>query len=151
MSKMMTPAALPLTSKLIDSLHVEAMVLADEARSYFDRMGLAERMALDAKTRVIFSCEALKVTTRLMHGVGWLLAQRANATGDSSQSCARLGRAAETDPEILNSLPFEAQHIVAMSEDLYGRITRIDEQLRHKTRAKTSPAHSLLKELEKAF
>ena len=62
-----------LTPKLIDGLYVEAMVLADEARSYFDTGGRDDRLALDPLDRVGFSCESLKVTTRLMHVIAWLL------------------------------------------------------------------------------
>ena len=42
--------------KLIDSLYVDAMLLADEARSYFDRHGRDDRMMLDPIVRVGFSC-----------------------------------------------------------------------------------------------
>ena len=69
--------------KMIDSLYVEAMVLADEARGYFDQGARVEREALDPLGRVTFSCESLKVTTRLMHVIAWLLTQRAVDSGDS--------------------------------------------------------------------
>ena len=73
----MTPVVhTPITPKLIDSLYIEAMTLADEARSYFDRDGAVERSKLDPVARVAFSCESLKVTTRLMHVVSWLLVDR---------------------------------------------------------------------------
>ena len=39
------------------------IMLADEARSYFDEAGRLEREALDPLIRVGFSCESLKVTT----------------------------------------------------------------------------------------
>ena len=74
-----------LTPKLIDGLYVEAMVLADEARSYFDTLGRDDRLALDPLDRVGFSCESLKVTTRLMHVIAWLLTQRAVAAGELSR------------------------------------------------------------------
>ena len=35
-----------ITSRLIDSLYTEAMLLADEARSYFDDAGRADRSTL---------------------------------------------------------------------------------------------------------
>ena len=91
-----------LTPKLVDGLYVEAMVLADEARSYFDTGGRDDRLALDPLDRVGFSCESLKVTTRLMHVIAWLLTQRAVAAGELSRAQAgmaerRLGAAADTD------------------------------------------------------
>jgi len=39
--------------KMIDSLYVEAMVLADEARGYFDQGARVEREALDPLGRVV--------------------------------------------------------------------------------------------------
>ena len=66
-----------ITSRVIDSLYTEAMLLADEARSYFDDAGRDDRLALEPFVRVSFACESLKVTTRIMHIVAWLLTQRA--------------------------------------------------------------------------
>src|SRR3546814_14924453 len=58
------------------------MVLADEARSYFDRGGLEDREAMSPADRVAFSCESLKVTTRLLHVVSWLLLRRSVDAGE---------------------------------------------------------------------
>ena len=75
---------------LIDALYIEAMLLADEARSYFDEVGRAEREMLDPLVRVGFSCESLKVTTRLMHVIAWLLtAARGRRGGAARSRCAR--------------------------------------------------------------
>ena len=41
-----------ITPRLIDSLYTEAMVLADEARAYFDDAGRDERQLLDPFARV---------------------------------------------------------------------------------------------------
>ncbi len=71
-----------ITPRLIDALYTEAMVLADEARAYFDDAGRDERQTLDAFARVGFACESLKVTTRIMHIVAWLLTQKAVVTGE---------------------------------------------------------------------
>src|SRR5687768_12648379 len=101
---------LRLTSKLVDSLYMEAMLLADEARAYFDRHGREDREGLDPIVRVGFSCESLKVTTRLMHIIAWLLTQRAVHVGELTSSQARtparrLGDAQESDEELLRQLP----------------------------------------------
>ena len=71
-----------ITPRLVDSLYTEAMLLADEARSYFDDAGREDRVALEPFVRVTFACESLKVTTRIMHIVAWLLTQRAVETGE---------------------------------------------------------------------
>src|SRR3546814_3979621 len=72
--------------KLLDSLYVEAMVMADEARAYFDQQGDRDREEMDIMLRVSFSCESLKVTSRLMHVIAWLLTQRAVHNGELSWS-----------------------------------------------------------------
>src|SRR4051794_31756866 len=120
-----------LTPKLVDSLYVEGMVLADEARSYFDTIGRDDRLSLDPIDRVGFSCESLKVTTRLMHVIAWLLTQRAVAAGELSRDQAgeterRLGDAPQTDRDLFQRLPAAAAELVQASEELYERVSRID-------------------------
>ena len=54
-----TPQAeVRITPRLIDSLYTEAMLLADEARSYFDEAGREERGTLEPFARVGFACES---------------------------------------------------------------------------------------------
>lgn len=142
-----------LTPMLIDSLYVEAMVLADEARSYFDKQGRGDRVELDPMLRVGFSCEALKVTTRLMHIIAWLLTQRAVEAGELSRSQARrpmrrLGHAPETDDELIAHFPKEAQDLIEGSRDLYARIKRLEEG---SLAPHASPARSLLNRLERSM
>ena len=48
-----------ITPRLIDSLYTEAMLLADEARAYFDETGRDERQTLEPFARVGFACESL--------------------------------------------------------------------------------------------
>src|SRR6059058_3009303 len=120
------------TSRLIDSLYTEAMLLADEARSYFDDAGRDERSTLEPFARVGFACESLKVTTRIMHIVAWLLTQRAIESGeipgrDGRRPERRLGQAQESDPAVLAALPPSAQRLINSSADLYARVKRLDE------------------------
>ena len=112
-----------ITSRLIDSLYTEAMLLADEARSYFDDAGRDERQSLEPFARVGFACESLKVTTRIMHIVAWLLTQRAIES---------------------------AQRLINSSADLYARVRRIDEG---STEAEVpqSPARALMGRLERGL
>jgi regulator of CtrA degradation len=144
-----------LTPKLVDSLYVEAMVLADEARSYFDRHGREERESLDPLLRVGFSCESLKVTTRLMHVIAWLLTQRAVETGELSRAQAgrparRLGEAPESDEDLLPRLPESALGLINASRELYARVERLD-RCAFDPETQASPARSLLSRLERSF
>jgi len=148
-------ARIEITPKLIGSLYTEAMVLADEARSYFDRQGREERDSLDPILRVGFSCESLKVTTRLMHIIAWLLTQRAVEAGEltplqSRRPARRLGEAPESDEAVLARLPESARALIASSRDLYARVQRLDEADPDGD-PQTSPARSLLSRLERSF
>ncbi len=103
-------AQVRITSRLIDSLYTEAMLLADEARSYFDDAGRDERPTLEPFARVGFACESLKVTTRIMHIVAWLLTQRAIELGEIAniegrRPERRLGNAQDSDPVVVDQLP----------------------------------------------
>ncbi|MDQ3140082.1 MAG: DUF1465 family protein [Pseudomonadota bacterium] len=142
-----------LTPRLIDSLYVEAMLLADEARAYFDKHGRDDRMGLDPLVRVGFSCESLKVTTRLMHIIAWLLTQRAVGAGEISAAQAskperRLGDAVESDPDVLAKLPDSALALIQSSRDLYERVRRLEEGSAEPVQ---SPARSLLNRLERSL
>ena len=153
------PGARPesrLQKRLVDALYVEAMLLADEARGYFDEAGRAEREALDPLTRVTFSCESLKVTTRLMHIIAWLLTQRAVAAGelrprDALDPSRRLGDAPLTEDASLAALPERARAMIAASADLHRRIARLDTAQEQPPEALPSPARSIQQRLARAF
>lgn len=146
----------PITQKLVDSLYTEAMLLADEARGYFDADGQAERSTLDPVLRVAYSCESLRVTTRLMHVVSWLLVRKAIAAGEMTEAEGeaperRLGRAGDTelDTRRLNQLPPRSREIIDASRDLYNRVKRLDDQLA--IEIPLSPARALLGKLERSL
>jgi regulator of CtrA degradation len=136
-----------LTNKVVDSLYVEAMVLSDEARAYFDAFGHDDRDRMSPLHRVSFSCESLKVTTRLMHIIAWLLSRRANASGLYGAS---LGKAASSNEATVEALPESARQIISASEELYARIARLDGQLRDTTPLPNA-AHGLMSRLESVF
>lgn len=141
--------------RLVDALYVEAMLLADEARAYFDEVGRAEREALDPLIRVSFSCESLKVTTRLMHVIAWLLTQRAVQAGelradDALDPSRRLGDAPVTDAALLDILPGRARTLVESSADLHRRVARLD-LAQEGPGVITSPALSMQTLLANAF
>jgi regulator of CtrA degradation len=136
-----------LTDKVINALYVEAMLLSDEARAYFDAFGRNDREAMTPLQRVSFSCESLKVTTRLMHVIAWLISHR--ALGIDSDASG-LGAAAKSDPETVASLPAAARQLISTSEDLYARVERLDLQLRDGEPAPNA-AHGLMSRLVRAF
>ena len=146
-------AEVRITPRLVDALYVEAMLLADEARAYFDDVGKGERLLLDPFVRVGFACESLKVTTRIMHIVAWLLTQRAIETGELHQVEGRrperrLGNATASEPKVIEQMPPAAQRLIHASSDLYARVQRLDEgQLDDEPMQ--SPARALMGRLER--
>jgi regulator of CtrA degradation len=144
-----------ITPRLVDSFYTEAMLLADEARSYFDEAGRFARRSLDPFLRVGFACESLKVTTRIMHIVAWLLTQRAIDSGEiparhGRRPERRLGNAQDSDAAIVDQLPEAAQKLIHSSADLYARVKRLDDGTMFDEPAQ-SPARALMGRLERDF
>lgn len=149
------PPQVRITSRLIDSLYTEAMLLADEARAYFDDAGRDDRATLEPFARVGFACESLKVTTRIMHIVAWLLTQRAIESGEiptreGRRPERRLGHAQDSDPAVLSQLPDAAQRLIGASSDLYARVKRLDEGTLE-AEVPQSPARALMGRLERGL
>ena len=149
------PREIRLRGRLVNSLYTEAMLLADEARAYFDHQGRADREALDPITRVSLSCESLKITTRLMHVLAWLLTERAIELGqmDAAEAAAaarRLGDATASDAASVDGLPAPAIALIDASQDLYARVRRLETE-EPESGSGVSPALSLLDRLERAF
>ena len=141
-----------LERRLIDSLYTEAMLLGDEARGYFDESCHAARDALDPMMRVQFSVEALKITTRLMHIIAWLLTQRAAEAGEIAPDAVfadahRMAPPIDSDPATIAELPDEARALAEGSIELYRRVVRLDQSLDADS-APASPAHALLDRLK---
>ncbi len=136
--------------------------MADEARTYFDMReasdpGIEEGGWDDPLRRVAFACESLKVTTRLMHIIAWLLSQRAWQRGEIDDAEMRdekyrLGHAAGTEPAMAASFPFAARALIDASQDLYERVARLQDRIVNPpVQAESSPARALMERLSTAF
>ncbi|PZO77591.1 MAG: DUF1465 domain-containing protein [Sphingomonas hengshuiensis] len=136
--------------RLIDSLYVEAMLLADEARAYFNEDSRGDRAALDPMARVVLSCESLKITTRLMHVIAWLLTQRAIDAGEIAAELADdplrgLATPPATGDDVLATMPAGTGALIRASIDLYRRAERIERSRSDPPAA--SPARAMLDRL----
>ena len=136
--------------RLIDALYVEAMLLADEARSYFNDAGQGERASLDPMARVVLSCESLKITTRLMHVIAWLLTQRAIDAGEMAADLGddplrALASSPVTEDDVLTAMPAGTQALIRASIDLYRRAERIERS--RSTPPPASPARAMFERL----
>ncbi|MEZ5687633.1 MAG: DUF1465 family protein [Caenibius sp.] len=122
-----------LEPRIIESLHAEAMCLADEVRDTFDMSGRMDAVSeSEDLARIALSCEALRATTRMMHVIAWLLNQKAYLNGElSAFQLRRHGRLprekAAADEEQLALLPRHIRDLVERTRNLHDRIARIDE------------------------
>ncbi|CAN5251634.1 hypothetical protein BH10PSE12_BH10PSE12_04890 [soil metagenome] len=144
-----------LHARLVDSLYVEAMIMADEARDYFTARSDGDRDDMAIIVRVAFSCESLKVTTRLLHVIAWLLAQRGWQRGEIGDGMIRhpqymLGEAAPTESASLVGFPFAARALVVASADLYDRVARLQARMLGEGED-AGPARALIDRLERTF
>lgn len=144
-----------ITPKLLDALYTEAMVLADEARSYFESGRFNDQCRDEAALSVAFSCESLKVTTRLMHCIAWLLNQRALHGDDLMEGEAwnlerELGYAAASDGPVVALFPEEAQQIINASEELFYRLQRLSDMLEYQEMIEP-PVHDMFRRLQSSF
>jgi len=140
---MTTPA---LANRLVEALHVEALVLVDESNAYFGGPGRMERDRLDPHGRVVFACEALKATTRLMQLIAWLTTHR-GGRGPRSP----LAEATESDEPTLAALPSAARRLILAGIELHQRTRRLAESGESSSVTAISPARNLLERLEQAF
>jgi regulator of CtrA degradation len=148
---MQSDSHIEITEKVIGGLYTEAMLLADEARAYFDEFGRETRHTMAPFARVSFSCESLKVTTRLMHVVAWLISQRAILSGREAPFTP-LSAAAPSDPQAIAALPDDAREIIIASADIYARVQRLEAQLTAGVAPPSpSPALALRRRIERAF
>ncbi len=144
-----------LTVKLMDALYTEAMVLADEARSYFESGRFNEESDPDNLLAVSFSCESLKVTTRLMHCIAWLLNQKALHSGELTAGEAwnhdrALSVGPATDQQTVDRFPEEARQIIIASEELFQRLQRLSIRMEQEQEAE-SAVQNMFRRLESSF
>lgn len=138
----------------IDALDHEAALLAEVAHLYFDHAGLADRDRLEPADRVTFSCEALRIRTRLLDVSAWLLTCRDSMMVDAGAAQPRPPRHRLTelsagDAGAIARLPCAAQMLIGASIDLHDRVRRLgggegEEDAGHRS---IGPARRLIEQL----
>ncbi len=159
-----------LSPDLIDSIYTEALLLADEARAWFDQHRpsqphwraaeesdpLASWAARNDPTmRIALSCESLRLTTRLMHIIAWLLQQRALAVGeirtiDFSDPSNRLGPSPDCDLHMLEDLPRQVGLLVRSSLTLHARVAALAAMQIDEGHDRAHPVHAMFERLQAA-
>lgn len=146
-----------ISPSIVEALYEDALQLAEEARVVFDYDGAVGSGAQDETTvRVAISCEALRTTTRMMHGLAWLLNQRAYFAGEITElQLRRNGQLpvskSESDPGQRSILPQYVRDMVDRSEAFYARIERLDRAWRDEFEHQPATVHRLRERLGGVF
>jgi len=130
-------------SELFAKTFREGMDMVEETAAYLDGMGRQDSKKLSRDDALVYASQSMRLTTRLMQVASWLLVQRAvkenemtteearhekyrlvaeKPSGEGALSFSHLAQDAATLPAILLDL-------LARSESLYERITRLDRSL----------------------
>ncbi len=165
-----------ISAAVIDAAYADALLLADEARAWFDRArgtgSIIDDAARDIESdaadplfhwagrhdpslRIALSCESLRLTTRLMHIIAWLLMRRAIAAGELPPVAAladhnRLGPSPPCDPAVRAALPAGARALIDQSIALHARVAALDAGADAAPPAQ-HPVHSMVARLNAAL
>lgn len=143
-----------ITALIVEELYCEANVLADEIRAEF-APAASELMPMDLPLRRALECEGLKATTRIMHVLAWLLNQRAFLSGEMSD--AQWERHTILPPdrppvaEMMDLLDLSTQSLVAETQRLHARVTRLDREFRARRCPPSRTIGSINQRLDRHF
>lgn len=148
---------------MVDQLYNQATALADESRTYFAAYSKTDRAALGAIDRVLYTAESLRISTRLMHVISWVMVRKAVANGEMSHEESLAARhhlddielCRGSDPRDLRKVPRAVVILSHQSLKIYQRALRLQDQFLDQRDASGEPTQSpvatMLKELELAI
>lgn len=144
-----------LSKRAVETLYVHAMLLADDAKAAFDHPE-ALPPGTSSMVQTLASFERLRVTTRLMHVVAWLLTRRGVFAGEIDQQTAMhpsraLGAMPVSDPTDIDLLPDDLRLMVHASIDLAERTAALERALNSSHAAGTGPANDLQDRLRGSY
>jgi len=115
---------------LLAALYTDAMVLADDTRAYIGDLSEHDDAMADPFARVLLACEQLRMTTRLMTVLAWLLAWRAVDAGEMDGAhLPRLDPAPSSDLDAIEGVSDEARMLIEDGIALYRRAAFLDAAL----------------------
>ena len=157
-----TPSATAFAaSDLFFRIYDESMSMVRQAADYLELEGVIERQQLSQKIGIIYACESMRLTTRLMQVSAWLLAMRAIRQGemgadDIEKRGFRLGAKEVCMGGPVRGaglLPVRLINLLEASKRLYERVARLDQLLFEE--ADQPPPHRRIvadiSRIEKAF
>ncbi|MDP1670871.1 MAG: DUF1465 family protein [Alphaproteobacteria bacterium] len=125
------------SSDMFFKIYDESMTMVREAADYLELEGVIERQQLSQKLGIVYACESMRLTTRLMQVSAWLLAMRAVRQGELkggeiAERGFRLGaREVCVGGPVRGAglLPVRLINLLEASKRLYERVARLDKLL----------------------
>jgi regulator of CtrA degradation len=122
------------TVTFFDSTFEEALALTREARDYLTHGEPRERERMTPNDRMLASCEAMRLTSRLTQVMAWLLVQKAVHVGEMTREEARAPEhrlaghsvCGEATPPVEGNLQPRLAELLDRSLHLYQRVARLD-------------------------
>ena len=146
-----------ITPAIVEMLYEDALHLAEEARDVFEQQDMRRPVdEEESMLRIAMSCEALRVTTRMMHAIAWLLNHRAYFSGEMTEfQLRRHGRLPppqpDSDPHQLAMMDLYTRDLIDRTKKLYARIQRLDTAWREHFAMQPAAVHRLRQRLGDAF
>lgn len=123
-------------SKVFTNLFAHGMELVEETATYLDNGGRKAAKSLGREAAMTYAGVSMRLTTRLMQIASWLLVLRAVRDGEMTELEAhedkyRIGPAERSDRGLgdLSALPETLRELIAETDTLYARISRLDRDL----------------------
>ncbi len=122
-------------SDLFYRIYDQSMTMVREAADYLELEGVIDRQHLSQKLGMVYACESMRLTTRLMQISAWLLAMRAVRQGEMAPAEVesrgfRLGaREVCLGGPVRGAglLPVRLINLLEASKRLYERVSRLDQ------------------------
>ncbi len=148
-------------SELFFKIYDQSMAMVRDAADYLELEGVIDRQQLSQQMGMVYACESMRITTRLMQVSAWLLAMRAVRQGEINASDIesrgfRLG-AKEVclggPVRGAGLLPIRLINLLEASKRLYERVARLDQLLFVNAGEATirNPVVAQLNRIEQAF
>ena len=124
-------------SAMFDRLFQEGMDLVEETAAYLDGPGRNDSKVLPRAAALAYAGESMRLTTRLMQVASWLLVHRSIQEGEitpleAQRDKYRLGGKDVCSLRVQDAtdmMPARLVELLARSERLYDRVSRLDETL----------------------
>lgn len=118
----------------------DTMEMLTEAHNYFNHYGDEDQASIDTHLRTLYCSEMTRITLRLSSIMAWIIVQRSVASGKISaeEAATRYGLDFQdiclVDNRMLHGvLPPYVCSLLDRSYDLYGRVLRLDVQIKEAT------------------